>query len=611
MKHLPSPGRAGSVPPALVTDEKLTRTNICICLCVLCGIAYWPVLSAEFLDWDDGFNVYKNLRLRELNLENLRWMFFDFGPDTRYKPITHLAWAIIHAFGGMKPFGYHLANLVLHSLNGCLLLLVLHRLILTARGDGADAEERRWLRLAAGAGALFWTVHPLRVETTAWVSVLSYSLVVSFLLLSVLVLLRCDFGRSLFRQTAYWLSLGLFQLATMSFALAVGFSIAVLALNVFPLRRIQTATLRAAFTGDSRRALIETLPFFAVTLLMCLVAIYGQHVKMGMWGAPVSLEALPLDTRLIAAVYYLGYYAWRPFYPFNHHSVNEDLVPFDPASPRILFAALVVAGLTIRTWARRKENPAAFAIWLAFIGLAGPALKLTGEPPFPGPGDRYSILCGLAASAAITGLMLGVKTPVARQRWLVGIAVSGLLFTLQSRRLSEVWLNNETFFSAQLENLKTGPTRSKAHCVLGRLASEAGDAGKALDHYGKAWLESPVVAAANIATAHAELLFATGQPGAVIDLLETARKIRPDKFRLDLYLGAALLAVKRQAEGMAVCDDVILRHPEDPDVFGFYASILIGNGNIERAREVLQSGLERHPGHPGLEAVLKSQGGQP
>lgn len=588
-----------------MTVHKFSLPHIWLGLGAICLIAFWPVLGADFLDWDDNYNVYNNLRLRELHLDNLRWMFGDYGPDIRYKPVTYLAWALIHAAGGLNPFGFHLANLVMHFVNAGLVLLLLHRLIELAAGETDSAEGRQWRRLAAGAGALFWAVQPLRVETTAWVSVLSYSFVVFFLLLSTLAFLRCDFGRSLFRQRNYWLSLGLFQLGMMSFPIAVGFCFAILAVNIHPLRRVPVGDLRELFSTASRRALIETLPFFVLTAAMCVVAIYGQHVKKGIWGDPESLAMLPASARLLGAFYYLGYYAWRPFYPFHHYTVNEDLVGLDPAAPRMLFAILVVAGVTVGALALRRQNPAALAAWIAFVGLVGPALKLTGEPPTPGPGDRYSILCGVVTATVIAGLMQRARSETARHRWLMATAIVSLWFLVQSRSLAEQWRNNESFFTAQIRNLHGGPTLAKAHAVLGRAALARKDARAAHEHFTRAWERSPIVATATIVHEHADLLLAISQPHAAVELLGLAKQVQPGNYRIDLHRGIALMAAGRNREGAAICEDIMRRHPEDPDGFGYYASRLLRQGETERAREVLRAGVERHPDHVGLRGLFE------
>jgi tetratricopeptide (TPR) repeat protein len=344
---------------------------------------------------------------------------------------------------------------------------------------------------------------------------------------------------------------------------------------------------------------------------MCVVAIYGQHVKKGMWGDPESLERLSLATRLVAAAYYLAYYAWRPFYPFHHHTVNEDLVPLDPQSPRLMFAYLLLIGLTIGTLMLRRRRPGALAAWIGFAGLAGPALKLTGEPPFPGPGDRYSILCGLVTAAVLCFWMNAAGTPEGRRRWLTVLGVAGLIFALHSRMQSEVWQDNETFFTDQLANQQAGPTRAKAHCVLGHLAAQSNDLATALDHYDKAWQESAVVAAEHVIDEHAELLLGTGRTAAAISMLENARTMLPDRYRTGLYLGAALITAHRREEGIAVCEDTLRRHPDQPDAFGFYAAILIGRRETALAAQVLQRGLQQHPDHRGLRAMLDSLGSPP
>jgi len=91
-------------------------------------VVFWPVLQAEFLFWDDNHNVYENAQITTLDADSLKWMFGGVGPDIRYKPLTYLTWASLQAGFGLKPFPYHITNLLLHAFNGVLLFLILRRL---------------------------------------------------------------------------------------------------------------------------------------------------------------------------------------------------------------------------------------------------------------------------------------------------------------------------------------------------------------------------------------------------------------------------------------------------------------------------------------------------
>src|SRR5437867_1807365 len=86
---------------------------------------FWRVLESDFVTWDDDINIYKNDLIRGLDIGHAARMFLDVEQAMRYKPLTWLAWAIIYAFDGLNPFGYHFANLLLHCTNAVLVFVVI------------------------------------------------------------------------------------------------------------------------------------------------------------------------------------------------------------------------------------------------------------------------------------------------------------------------------------------------------------------------------------------------------------------------------------------------------------------------------------------------------
>ncbi|MGB0579332.1 MAG: tetratricopeptide repeat protein [Limisphaerales bacterium] len=562
-------------------DPRQLRIVLSIGLGALSFIAFGPVLYADFLAWDDTLNIVEVPEIRGLGGENLRWMFFDFGPDIRYKPITYLAWAIIHAIGGMKPFLFHLANLVMHTVNGCLLIFVLNRLGNLAVGAPQQKSVENWRWQSAAVVALIWTVHPLRVETSAWVSVLSYSLAVFFLLLAMLAFLGCDHEQSLFKQGRYWGSLGLFQLGMMSFPTAIGFSFAFLAVSIFPLRR--------------RQLWLPSLPFFALTAIMVAVGLYGQHVKQGIWGDPISLEELPLGTRVLGSFYFLAYYGWRPFYPFKMFTLNEDLVGMKASDPHVMAAIVIVAGSAGWIWMKRKSSPALLAVYVAFVGITFPVLKLTGGTPFPGPGDRYSLIPGLAWIAGIYGLVMLLREHRHRNRILAGLALIAVVFTIQSRSRSQVWENDVTFFTDQVHTLKGNVYRGQAYARLAKalFAEEQYDAGLAACE--EAWQLVPPVAASQIGAVQGQTLLNLGRRGEALVVLQRARQLLPGDGAILQWLATTYFAFGDRVNGMQVINELIGIHRDDPTSYFVAANTLASFGEFEAALVVTERGLQRIP----------------
>lgn len=162
-------------------------TAIVLTLVAVVFAIFFRTLESGFLRWDDDINVFENSRVQGLTAENLRWMFTDFEQAIRYKPLSWLAWALVHEVFGLNPFGFHLANVVLHCANTVLLFFLLRRLLKCGmRNAECEMESPAWLEVCAALGTLLWAVHPLRVEPVAWVTGLPYHLALFFALLATL-----------------------------------------------------------------------------------------------------------------------------------------------------------------------------------------------------------------------------------------------------------------------------------------------------------------------------------------------------------------------------------------------------------------------------------------
>ncbi|HEY7251841.1 MAG TPA: hypothetical protein VIG37_15195, partial [Methylomirabilota bacterium] len=144
---------------------------------------FWPTLGHQFLDWDDDRNLLNNPDFRGLGWSHLRWMLTTTLMG-HWIPFTWLTFGTDYVIWGMRPFGYHLTNLLVHAAAAAALYFVALRLLRAAIGGGETA-----LRLGALAAALFFAIHPLRVESVAWATERRDVLSGLWLLLTVLTYL--------------------------------------------------------------------------------------------------------------------------------------------------------------------------------------------------------------------------------------------------------------------------------------------------------------------------------------------------------------------------------------------------------------------------------------
>ena len=152
---------------------------------------FLPALSFDFVNWDDKLALTDNPHFRGLGVERLRWMFTTFHMG-HYQPLTWLTFGIDHRIWGMNPMGYHLTNIVLHAVNAMIFYMVAFLLISPAVSplSPLSPPSETGVRIAAGLAALFFAIHPLRVESVAWVTERRDLMSGLFFLLTILFYLR-------------------------------------------------------------------------------------------------------------------------------------------------------------------------------------------------------------------------------------------------------------------------------------------------------------------------------------------------------------------------------------------------------------------------------------
>ncbi len=232
---------------------------------LLAFAAFWPALDGAFLGWDDAGYVVDNPGVHALSWETVRWAFTEYCCNY-WAPLTWLSLALDHALWGLEPWGFHLTNVLLHALNAALLVLVAHRLLVAAAGPARDAPPG-WALPGAVLAAAAWAVHPLRVESVAWIAERKDVLSAALGLLAILAWLRhaapptprpAGPWWAFLRSPAYLAALALFALSMLAKPGLVALPVALLVLDWFPLRR--------AAPGRRVALLLEKVPLLVLAL---------------------------------------------------------------------------------------------------------------------------------------------------------------------------------------------------------------------------------------------------------------------------------------------------------------------------------------------------------
>lgn len=329
--------------------------------------AFLGILRNQFAS-DDWELIRQTVGFRGFDARHLLWML----TTTRLANSTPLAWlsyAIDYAIWGLNPVGYHLTNLLLHALNAVLLQRLAARLL----GRIFPAARPAELALGALIAALTFGLSPLRAESVAWASERRDVLAGAFYLSSILFYVRFTEDRNLGpRRGDYALSLVFYTGAALTKATVVPLPLALLALDVYPLRR-----LGAAETSLERRErLIEKLPYLALAVLAALLALRAQWTS----GNLVALSEHSPSARLAQALFGLGFYVRKTVLPTGLHALYPLGHPRLLSRPTLtgLATLAAAAGLCATAGVTRRAQA---VLWIYYAALLLPVLGLLQNGP--------------------------------------------------------------------------------------------------------------------------------------------------------------------------------------------------------------------------------------
>ena len=350
-------------------DRRITIT-VCVFLTVIIWIVFGQTLTHDFVNFDDDRYVYENSEVnRGLTLDGLKWVLTHSHASLRH-PLTTLSHMADCQIFGLKPGGHHFANVVLHNIAAVLLFLVFRAM------TGSS-----WR--CAFVAAIF-AIHPMRVESVAWIAERKDVLSGVFFMLTLGAYLRYARvpGLSRYVTMSILLACGLMSKATF-----VTVPLVLLLLDYWPLQR-------ASDFHAWRRMIIEKIPLFALSAAASVATMFAQTVTMA------SLEQLPLLPRLknaaVSLIAYLRQMFWPTdlavFYPHPHDQLNIWIV---------LMAAALVIAITLVAIVVRQKHPAVFVGWFWYLLLLAPVIGIV-QAGLQARADRFTYLPHIGITMLLT-----------------------------------------------------------------------------------------------------------------------------------------------------------------------------------------------------------------
>lgn len=529
----------------------------------LLGLAcYAPALNGGFV-WDDQAHVTR-ADLRPLS--GLWRIWFEPGATQQYYPLLHSAFWLEHRLWGDAPLGYHLLNVGLHVLAACLAATLLKRLAI----PGA------WL------AATLFVVHPVCVESVAWISEQKNTLSLVFYLASALAYIRFDGTR---RPAPYFEALGLFALALLTKSVTATLPAALLVILWWKRGRL-----------DWKRDAAPLAPWFAVGAASGLFTALVERRLIGAEGSEYALSALQ---RCLLAGRILWFYLGKLVLP-------TDLSFFYPhwnvaaAGARWTVFLAATAAVTAALWLARRRSRGPLAAWLFYGGSLFPALGFINIYPFRYSyvADHFQYLASLgviALCAAGAASRLGRLGGVARLAgWTACIFLVGLL-GLMTLRQSGTYRDLWTLYAATIER---NPGSWIAHNNLGvELSRIDSRRPEALAHFEEAVRLNPNFSEAQFNLAE-ELANMPGRMPEAAAHYEEVLRIDPNDARAHYKLANALARIPgREPEALAHYESSLRLNPNNAEAQNNLAVYYAGTGRLDEAIAHLEIAVRLNPAY--------------
>ena len=523
---------------------------LCLGLLLLVIFTYFPVLNNDFIFYDDPGYVVENPHVQSgLTWENFKWALGSTAGGN-WHPVTWLSHMLDCQLFGLNPRGHHLTNLLLHAVNTVLVFLVLERM------TGAA-----WRSFFVAA---MFGLHPVHVETVAWVSERKGVLCTAFSLSSLLC--YSGYARRESKQqngtagpgrlaflphsagaTHYWFALLFFALGLMSKPMLVTLPFVLLLLDYWPLNRFSD--------NNNLKLAVEKIPFFLLSAAVCVITIPAQKMAGGVRTMATFPLTVRMENALVSYCRYLGKFFWPENLPFFYpHPGHWPLA-------EVLSAGLLLLVVFFGAWMTRRSHPYFLMGWCWYVGTLVPMIGLV-QVGFQSIANRYTYLPLIGICIC---LAWGANTLTQRwryQSWVLFIlaaAAIGICIPVTRVQIG-YWKNSEILFEYASVVIKNNWV---AHGRLGLVFSKQGRLDDAIREYREALRLKP-----DDADTHYDLANALGRKGLWVEAISQYRedlKLNPDDPAGHNNLGVAFFQKGKLKEAVSEFQEALRLKPDYTD----------------------------------------------
>ena len=564
----------------MVSKEKSENTAfsiwhtrfVCLLLIVAILIAYRQVGGHDFVSFDDGKYITDNLHVKAgLSLESIKWAL-TATYASNWHPLTWLSHMLDVQLFGMNPGRHHLVSLIFHVANSLLLFLVLKRM------TGAF-----WQSFLVAA---LFALHPLNVESVAWISERKNLLSTFFWFLTMWSYSFYVEKPNAARYIPVFLCL-LMGLAAKPMLVTLPFVL--MLLDYWPFGRLhfersKNATLQDQPGAPIYHLLREKIPLFVLVIASCIVTFLAQHQG----GAMVSVIVLPLQVRIANALISYAAYIGKMLWPVDlafFYPLPQKLPAWEPAGACLLL--LIMTLLAVKLMRRRPY----FTVgWFWYLGTLVPVIGFV-QVGMQAMADRYAYVptIGLFIIVAWSLYDIAIKWRIRKIALAVAASLCSVLMVLTGLQ-ARYWADSHTLYEHAVEVTKDNAT---AHYNLGTVFTQAGNTSEAIKHYSATIRIMPEHAEAHNNLGNA--LTSANRMAEAIDHYKQALRINPDFAEAHNNMGIALEKTGRTAEAVDHYAAALQADPNYPEAHMNLAIALADQGKVDEAINHFQQALALQP----------------
>ena len=580
--------------------KKPLYVSVLILLLLLVCLVYLRTLANDFVRYDDQVYVTENVHVqRGLTWENVKWAFYT-TTAANWHPLTMLSHMLDCELFGLKAWGHHLTNLLLHTANTFMVFLVLRRMTGTF-----------WRSLFVAG---LFGLHPMHVESVAWVAERKDVLSTLFWLLTLIAYTRYAQKRSKVESRGsmadiavqaldtrlstldYFLALLLFACGLMSKPMVVTLPFVLLLLDYWPLNRFENHRVWPLVR--------EKLPFFLLAAASSVVTFVVQRSI----GTVATTTTLPMGARLENALVSYAAYLGKLLFPTNLAVIYPYPNTLQWPLWNLILAGLLLLGISVVVITLRRRQPWLLVGWLWFVGTLVPVIGLV-QVGLQAMADRFSYVPSIGLFISLSwgawAFTKGWRHQVVAVSGAATVAMvlcAGLVW-----RQAGYWKNTGTLFQHAIDATKNNYIA----------CSNLGDYELAQGHYDEAinLYRETIRLMPGYQLAYAPLgvaLCKTGRLAEGIQELQLAVKLEPDSAQIHANLADALVQDGQGGNAVKEYKEAIRLDPDDLDARNLLGVLLENAGHLDEAIQQFEEVIRRNPAYVraynNLGLALESQG---